>query len=167
MDFLIFQQINNFAGRNIYLDFFGIFCAKYLGYILIFVLFLFLIKNLKKYRPMVIKILGAVILSRFLITELIRFFWQKPRPFVENNVNLLINHLPTPSFPSGHAAFFFALSTVIYFYNKKTGILFLIASSLIAISRIFCGIHWPSDILTGTLIGVFSGWLVMRIFKKY
>jgi len=166
MDFLIFQQINNFAGRNIYLDFFGIFCAKYLGYILILILFLFLIKNFKKYLPTVIKILGAVILSRVLIAELIRFFWQRPRPFVENNVNLLINHSSTHSFPSGHATFFFALSTVVYFYNKKTGILFLVASSLIAVSRVFCGIHWPSDIIIGALVGIFSGWIIMKFFKK-
>ena len=167
MDYLIFQTINSFAGKNIYLDSLGVFFAKYLGYILVFFLFSFLFKNFIKYWPVVIKALGTAVLSRFVIAELIRFFWHRPRPFIENNVNLLLDHSASPSFPSGHAAFFFALSTVVYFYNKKAGILFLVASFLISISRVFCGIHWPSDILAGALIGVFSGWLVVKFFKKH
>jgi undecaprenyl-diphosphatase len=166
MDYLIFQIINDFAGKNIYLDSLGIFFAKYLGYVLGVILLLFLIKNLKKYWGVLVRAFGAAILARFGIVELIRFLWERPRPFIENNVNLLLKHSATSSFPSGHAAFFFGLSTVIYFYNKKAGILFLIASFLISISRVFCGIHWPSDIVVGALVGIFSGWLVMRIFKK-
>ena len=166
MDYLIFQQINSFAGKNICLDALGAFFAEYLGYVLVVVLVLFLIKNSKKYWGMLVRGFGAAILARFGITELIRFFWEKPRPFVENHVHLLIDKVDQASFPSGHAAFFFALSTIIYFYNKKAGLLFFLASFLISISRVFSGVHWPSDILVGALVGIFSGWLVMKIFKK-
>jgi len=166
VDFLIFQKLNSFAGKYICLDSFAVFCAECLGYILIAVLFLLLLKNSKKYWSIAIKGLGAALFARFVITELIRFLWARPRPFIENQVNLLLSHEPTASFPSGHAAFFFALSAVVYFYNKKTGILFFIASFLISLSRVFCGIHWPSDILAGAAVGIFSGWLIMKIFKK-
>jgi undecaprenyl-diphosphatase len=166
IDFYVFQQINQLAGKNIYLDALGIFFAKYLGYILAAILFCCLIRDSKKYWKMLVKGFGAAILARFGITELIRFLWERPRPFVENNINLLFSHSTTSSFPSGHAAFFFALSTVVYFYNKKAGFLFFLASFLISISRVFSGIHWPSDVLVGALIGIFSGWLVMKIFKK-
>lgn len=170
IDFVIFSKINSFAGKYVCLDFFAIFCAEYLGYFLIVILFLLLLKDFKKYWPMTLKGLGAAILARFGIVELIRFLWERPRPFIENHVNLIINHINSSSFPSGHAAFFFALSTVVYFYNKKTGTLFFIASFLISISRVFCGIHWPSDIIAGALIGIFSGWLVnhllLNFFKK-
>jgi undecaprenyl-diphosphatase len=165
VDFFIFQQINKFAGRWIILDSLGIFFAKYLGYFLIFFLLLFLIKNFKKYWPMVIQGFSAAILARLGFTELIRFLWPKPRPFIENHINLLLSHSVSSSFPSGHAAFFFALSTVIYSYNKKTGYLFFLASFLISISRVFVGIHWPSDILAGAVIGIFSGWLITLIKK--
>lgn len=166
MDYLIFQQINNFAGKNICLDSLGIFFAKYLGYVLVVILLLFLVKNSKKYWKMLAKSFGAAILARFGITELVRFYWERPRPFVENHVHLLLDKVNQASFPSGHAAFFFALSTVVYFYNKKAGLLFFLASFLISISRVFSGVHWPSDILVGVLVGVFSGWLVMKISNK-
>ena len=166
MDYLIFQQINNLALKNLYLDEVAIFCASFLGYILIGVLFILLIKNFKKYYKIATQAFISGIFARFIIVEIIRFIWHRPRPFISNSVNLLINHSPSASFPSGHAAFFFALSTLIYFYNKKTGILFLIVSFLISISRVFCGIHWPFDILAGALVGILSALIIKKIFGK-
>lgn len=179
MDFLIFQFINKLAGRYSLLDNLAVFFAEYLGYILILILFLFLLKDSKKYRPMIVKGFLAAIIARFGVVELIRFFWERQRPFVENNVNLLLSHEGTGSFPSGHAAFFFALATVIFLYEKKVypvpnrrfwcgaGILFFLASFLISISRVFAGVHWPSDILAGAIVGIFSGWLINKISKKF
>mgnify|MGYP001558745976 FL=1 len=58
------------------------------------------------------------------------------------------------SFPSGHATFFFALATAVYFYNKKWGIGFFIATIFITVSRVIAGIHYPSDIIGGAFIGI-------------
>ena len=167
-DFYIFQKINQFAGKSVCLDSTAIFFARYFEYFLILVLLLFLAKNLKKYRPMVVQAFVAAILSRFVITNIIRWFFPRPRPFIENHVNLLFNYNPLESsFPSGHAAFYFAVAAIVYSYNKKAGILFYVASFLISISRVFSGIHWPSDILAGALVGIFSGWLIIKIAKKF
>ncbi len=168
MNLIIFQKINQFALKWLWLDTLAIFFAQYFEYVLIFCLFLFLLINFKKYWRMVFQAFLAAIISRFVIVEIIRYFLPISRPFVENHVNLLIPYNPNESsFPSGHAAFYFALSTVIYSYNKKAGILFFLASFLIVISRVFVGIHWPSDILAGAIIGVFFGWLVNKISKKF
>lgn len=167
MDLIIFQQINQFAGKWVCLDAVGIFLVQYFEYILIFCFLLFLIVNVKKYWRMVVQAFLAAILARFVIVEIIRYFLPRNRPFVENSVNLLVSHSQESSFPSGHAAFYFALSTVIYSYNKKAGILFFLASFLIVISRVFVGIHWPSDILAGAIIGILVGWLVNKISKKF
>ncbi|TSC92409.1 MAG: PAP2 (Type 2 phosphatidic acid phosphatase) family protein, partial [Candidatus Berkelbacteria bacterium Licking1014_85] len=101
MDFLIFQRINNLAGKSVCFDSLAIFFAEYLGYVLVAVLLLFLLKDWKKYWQITAKAFGAAILARFGITELIRFFWDRPRPFLENQVNLLLSHEATSSFPSG------------------------------------------------------------------
>jgi len=166
LDFYLFQLINSWAGQYSWLDNLGVFFAKYFGYLLIFFLLLFLIKNFKKYWPMVVKSFGAAILARLVIVNIIRFFYYRPRPFIANQVNLLLSDEPTGSFPSGHAAFYFAISTIVFLFNKKAGTFFLIASFLISIARVFSGIHWPSDILTGALIGIFSGWLITKVFRK-
>jgi len=166
LDFYFFQLINSWAGQYSWLDNLGVFFAKYFGYLLIFFLLLFLIKNFKKYWPMVVKAFSAAILARLVIVNIIRFFYYRPRPFIANQVNLLLSDEPTGSFPSGHAAFYFAISTIVFLFNKKAGTFFLIASFLISIARVFSGIHWPSDILTGALIGIFSGWLITKVFRK-
>lgn len=166
MDYLIFQKLNSFVGRWPLLDSFAVFCAEYLGYVLVFILFIFFLKDSKKYKPILIKSLLAAIFSRFIVTEIIRFFWERPRPFVENSVNLLLEHSASPSFPSGHAAFFFGFSAMVYFHDKKTGIMFLIASFFVSIFRVYGGIHWPSDILAGALIGIISAYFINKIFSK-
>lgn len=166
LDLFLFEEINNFAGKYLWLDTFGIFFAQYFEYILIFFLILFLVKNFKKYLPTIVQAFGAAILARLVIVNAIRWLWSRPRPFIENNVNLLLNQTNQAAFPSGHAAFYFAIATVVYFYNKKAGLFFFLASFLISISRIFTGFHWPSDIIAGALVGIFSGWLINKIFRK-
>lgn len=168
LDFSIFQWINNVAGKNIWLDSLAIFFAEYFQYVVVLLLFLILVINRRKYLRMVIAAISAAIFSRFIVSEIARFIFPRSRPFVDNNVNLVIFHSSgEPSFPSGHASFFFALSTVIYFYNKKTGLLFYVASFLISISRVFVGIHWPSDILAGAIVGIFSGWFINKLSKRF
>ena len=167
MDYFLFQQINNLAEQWEYLDVISIFFAKYSGYVLILALLLFSARNYKKYWPIVAMAFSAAIVSRFVIAEIIRFFLPRLRPFVENQANLIISQSPAePSFPSGHASFYFALSTIIYGYHKKAGILFYIASFLISLGRVFVGVHWPSDIIAGSISGIIMGWALNIMFRK-
>ena len=167
MDLYLFHSINQFAFKNFWLDILGKFCAQYLGYVLILFLLLFLAVNFRKYWKMVIYAIVSAILARLVFVEIIRWLFPRQRPFMtDNNVNLLLNHYASSSFPSGHAAFFFAISTIVYFYNKKAGIWFLIGSFLIIIARVFVGVHWPSDVIMGALVGALSGWLVFSFLKK-
>ncbi len=166
MDLYFFNLINQFALRWVCLDALGIFFAKYFEYVLLACLLLFLVANFKKYWMMIIEAGAAAVLARLVIVNLVRLIAPRARPFVENNVNLLLSSNES-SFPSGHAAFYFAIATVVFFYNKKAGILFFVAAFLISIARVFVGIHWPTDILAGIIVGIFSGWLVQKISKKY
>lgn len=187
IDYIIFQLINNFAGRWAALDWLGIFAASYLQYIVVagLLIFWFLGKSKEeraKNLSLVGGTLGAVVLSRLVFTEFIRWFWFRPRPFVDHTVNLLITHANTGSFPSGHAAFFFALAMTVYIFEKKmypkpfdfaqsrfhqgVGLWLFSAAILISLARVFVGIHYPSDILVGVLVGLFSGWLVIKIYVK-
>ncbi len=165
LDFFLFQKINSFALKCFWLDSLAIFLANYLPYILFISLLIFLLWDFKKYWIIVAKSILAGVIARLGFVPLFHLFWPRPRPFIFNSPHLLLRHANTPSFPSGHAAFFFALSTVIYFYNKKAGIIFFFASILLSFFRVFCGIHWPSDIIFGAIIGIFSGFVIEKLIK--
>ena len=161
MDLYLFNLINQFALRCFWFDFLAIVLAEFLPYFLIIALIIFSLKDYKKYSKIVIEALVAAFFARFALVSFIRWVLPRARPFVNNNVNLLFEHQGS-SFPSGHAAFFFALSTIIYFYNKKIGALFFLTSILIVLARIFSGIHWPSDILAGAIVGIISGLVIKQ-----
>lgn len=175
----LFEKINELALKYFWLDTLAIFFAQYFEWILICFLILFLIKERKKFFYLFSGVFLSVLLSRGVITEIVRYFFPVSRPFVENNVNLLISHSALPAFPSGHAAFYFALATYVFLYNKKiypassrrlwcgVGVFFLLASFLISFSRIFVGIHWPLDILGGILVGVFSALTVWYFQQRF
>lgn len=168
IDLYIFNLINGFAGKWASLDYFAMFCAEYLAYVLVAILLLFLAINFKKYWKMVLEAIVAAVVTRFILTDFIRWLWFRPRPFVALHFPPLINQSPLEaSFPSGHASFFFALSTIVFYYNKKAGSLFYIGSFLIVIARVFVGIHWPSDVLAGALLGILMGYILNMLFRKH
>lgn len=162
MDYFLFQQINGLAGQWEWLNNLAIFFAKYFEYFLIISIFVIFLKKWK----IISQVFLAAIISRLGIVELIRWLWERPRPFVENNVNLLLERSASNSFPSGHASFYFAIAAVVYLYNKKIGKWFFAVSFLISIARVFSGIHWPSDILAGAFVGILCGWFIVKILKK-
>lgn len=149
-------MINNLAGKYFWLDRLAVFFSDYAGYILVAVLVLvFVFKPARLSRFMVWTAFISAVLSRWIITSAIRFFYHHPRPFEVLTVKQLILESGY-SFPSGHAAFYFALSTGIYFYNKKLGVVSFAVSTLMGLARIFVGVHWPADILAGGLVGIIS-----------
>lgn len=110
----------------------------------------------------------AALISRFVFVEIIRYFYDRPRPFeVLEGARQIIEHSTGGSFPSGHAAFFFALATGVFFYKKWWGVLFYALALAISFSRVLAGIHWPTDILGGAVAGVISAWLVDFFIKKF
>lgn len=173
-DLKIFQAINSLANQSKILDTLGIFLAEYLPYLLILLLLSFLFwpkKDRIKNRTMVLISVVAALFARFVVKNIILLFYACPRPFVSLPLtNKLVSASPAEnlqSFPSGHAIFFFALSAVIYSFNKKLGIFFLICSTLMGIARIFIGVHWPSDILAGAVLGIIVGVIVKWLYAKY
>lgn len=167
-DYYLFQQINNFAGKFFWLDKTAVFCASYLQYFLLagLLVFLFFEKEKNKNRLMVLGALLSAGVSRLFFANIIRWIHYRPRPFLVHQVHQLVNHDLESSFPSGHAAFFFALAMFVYFYNQRAGKWFFLGALLMGVARVFVGIHYPLDILGGAVVGIFTGWLIEIIFKK-
>ncbi|MEK7657997.1 MAG: phosphatase PAP2 family protein [Patescibacteria group bacterium] len=165
MDLYFFKLINSLAGRLWPIDWFAVFFADYFGYFLILiVLILFLReKNWRKRIYFFSLAFISLILSRGIITEIIRFFYERQRPFLFLGFQPLLDYVQNGSFPSGHAAFFFALALTVFYFNKLWGWRFLAMATVISLARIFVGVHWPSDVLAGAFIGLGSVFLIRQI----
>jgi len=153
------------------LDALGIFLASYFQYFVGGALPLFLLVKDKKARIKNLWFIGlaflAALVSRYIFTSALHHVFFRPRPFAAHEIlQLIVYDGAKSSFPSGHAAFFFALATVVFLYNRKAGWCFFTASFLISLARIYVGVHYPSDIIGGALIGVLVGWGVWGVFKR-
>jgi undecaprenyl-diphosphatase len=169
MDLEIFKLLHGLVGQSAFLDQVIVFCASYLAYILgaIFVGFLVLSQMERSQRWELFWLsVASTLLARGVLTELIRHFYHRPRPFLALNFTPLFSDSAW-SFPSGHATFFFALSTAVYLYNRRWGAWFFAVSALITLARVAAGVHYPSDILAGAIIGIASTWLIYSVFKTY
>ncbi len=81
--------------------------------------------------------------------------------------DLLFVHPETSySFPSGHSLASFEIATTVFLQNKKIGIPLLVFAALIAFSRMYIYVHYPTDVITGALMGVGIGFLGCFITKK-
>ncbi|HEY4715118.1 MAG TPA: phosphatase PAP2 family protein [Candidatus Paceibacterota bacterium] len=101
------------------------------------------------------------------VSTLLKNLIDHPRPYaVLDGVNKLFSADDPYSFPSGHATFFSALATVIYFHHKRLGLWLALAALLIGFARVMAGIHFPSDVLTGFGLGILVAGLVAYLRKK-
>ena len=173
-DIKIFQVLNRLANQSKVIDVLGIFFAEYLAYFLVAFLLFFLFwpkKDRIKNRAMILVSMVAALVARFLVKNIILLFYDRPRPYVNLPLAhklIYINPIENlQSFPSGHALFFFALSAVVYSFNKKLGIFFFICSTIISLARVFVGVHWPSDIITGAVLGIITGVIINWFYKNY
>ena len=89
--------------------------------------------------------------------------------WVDQNVKLLIKLPDDYSFPSGHTMNGITASLCLFFYYHKAGIGAIVVACIIAFSRMYLFVHWPTDILAGCLLGavdaVISFFVVKKIFE--
>lgn len=81
-------------------------------------------------------------------------------------IQLLISAPTDYSFPSGHTLASFEGAVVLTLYNKKLGIPALVLASLIAFSRLYLYVHYPTDVLAALIMGVAIAFLAKYITEK-
>jgi undecaprenyl-diphosphatase len=100
-----------------------------------------------------------------LANQVIAQIWHRPRPYQDHPLGILPLLTPShdPSFPSDHATAAFAIAFGILFVARRTGWLFVAWATLIAASRVLAGMHYPTDVLAGAVIGLGAGFLTARV----
>ena len=122
----------------------------------------------KKYRFWGFALIGAVAAVGLFNEVILKAIVARPRPFVADpSIQLLISAPTGYSFPSGHAGCAFAAATVIAFMpigrGWKAGAWVL--AVLLAFSRLYLQVHYPTDVLVGAAIGVLYGIIAVKVGK--
>jgi membrane-associated phospholipid phosphatase len=113
--------------------------------------------------------IGATLLTSTIITTTLKFTIDRDRPFVTYPDIQKLTGGGSPSFPSGHTSEAFATATSLSLAFPKW---YVIAPSMLwasaaGYSRMHLGVHYPSDVLVGALIGSGSAWLCHELNKRY
>ncbi len=128
------------------------------------ILFLFF----RKTRKLGVTCGVSLFIEYLMINVTIKHLVGRPRPYAVNEAIHYITTRPSDnSFPSGHTGGAFAFASVLlYMLPKKVGIPVIIVATLIGISRLYLGVHYPTDILAGCIIGMFTGFIAKLIVEK-
>ncbi|MBO4261185.1 MAG: phosphatase PAP2 family protein [Clostridia bacterium] len=141
-----------------------------LGEPVVFIVFCLILLIPKRTRKMGIQItlalLGGVIIGNLILKNAI----ARPRPYTMpgaaiDAAHLLIKQPSDYSFPSGHALASFNAALIVFYNNKRWGILALFGAVVMSFSRMYVFVHYPTDIIGGMLIAVFSSLIMYNVCK--
>jgi len=131
----------------------------------------------KKSKKKVIKGGGILFLSLLLssiVLHILKEGINRPRPLsLYPQIEVIGPPLKRASFPSGHSQVAFCVATVLVFFFPEWRLRFVIyiLAGLVGISRIYLGVHFPSDVLAGGILGYAGGkggiFLSKKIWREY
>lgn len=130
----------------------------------------------KKYKKAGLTMAIALILSLIFCNGIMKHLWARPRAFWVVGQNFVVgnefenlygifNSIHDYSFPSGHSSASFAAAVSIFMWRKKEGSAALVLAALIAFSRLYFTVHYPTDVLVGTITGALYGVAAYFIVK--
>lgn len=106
----------------------------------------------------------VAILTVTWLSPVLKSFFHRPRPYIYwEHVNVIFSKPWGGAFPSGHTAIVFAAAFILaHYYPRKMRWTFVLAA-WVAITRIYVGVHYPTDLLGGALLGAACAWFAWRL----
>ena len=141
---------------------------KPIGIVILAILWLLLLtKGGRPGRIAALLLVPTIILSDQLNSSFLKFLIDRPRPCHElTNVHLLVGCGSGYSFPSSHAVNNFAGAMVLSYFLPRWTWGFFCYASVIAFTRIYVGVHYPSDVLAGAMVGLILGFIMIVAFRQ-
>ncbi|OFD51490.1 undecaprenyl-diphosphatase [Bacillus mycoides] len=162
-----FRAINDLGKQYPSLNSTMTFVAEYMVYFLALIIIAYWFTRSTQNRMMIVQAMVAFVTAE-VIGKIAGKFYSNYQPFaVLPDVNKLVDHAVDNSFPSDHTILFFSICFSFWLVHKKVGWLWIALAFCVAISRIWVGVHYPFDVVTGALLGsisaLFSYWLTPKI----
>jgi len=171
VDTRLFQWVNGLAGHQRYADGLMSAFARFGPFVLVglFVALWFERgpREERTARQKAAVIAAAASLLALAINQVISHLWLRPRPYVGHPTTLLLHVTRDPSFPSDHAAFCFAIATVLALLSWRTGIWALLSAGVVVFSRVYVGEHYVTDVVAGALIGAACGASLYAVSARF
>lgn len=101
--------------------------------------------------------ISAILMTTLIGEGIVKNIVRRQRPFKEKEKELLISKPITYSFPSGHTASSFAALTIFIQMNNTVALLAAPIATMIAFSRIYLRVHYPTDVIFGVILGCLCG----------
>lgn len=121
----------------------------------------------KPYREIGNIVVLTLIISTIVGEGIVKHIVRRARPCnFYNNFNLLIEKPLSYSFPSGHTLSSFAVAEVLSKYWSQYKFIFIGIALLIALSRLYLYVHYPTDVIAGIVIGILCSKLVFMILQR-
>ncbi len=112
----------------------------------------------KRTRKVGVVFLIFLAIEHYGVNTTIKHYVNRPRPFIQDStVPLLIKAPTSTSFPSGHTSSSFFSATFLYRYKKYLGVPAILLAVIIAFSRMYFFVHFPTDVLVGMIEGILLG----------
>ncbi len=148
------------------MDYLFILGAKYLYLVIIVIAIIYFIREKKGIQKQIVTV-GSIILSlSYVIAKISSFLFYNPRPFVVEKITPLVFHIADNGFPSDHTLLSSSVAFIIFSFNKKLGIILIVLTLLVGLSRVYVGIHHFIDIIGSVIIAGIVTALVCSFFKK-
>ncbi len=109
------------------------------------------------------------LLVAYLINDwVIKILVERPRPYtVIEGLTILVAPLKSFSFPSGHTNSSFAAAMALTLAFGRKGAYAYILAVLIALSRCYVGVHYPSDVVAGAIVGTLVSLATYKLLQRY
>ncbi|HEY8364332.1 MAG TPA: phosphatase PAP2 family protein [Haloplasmataceae bacterium] len=167
LDYQILDFIQEFL-RSDHMDKIMVFFTKLGDYGIIWIIICAILLISPKTRYIGFIGLVSLLFSLIINDYILKNIFDRTRPYVGIDIDLLIPKLESSSFPSGHTSSSFAAALVFNkYFRKPYSYLALLLAAIIAFSRLYLYVHFPTDVLFGIVSGFLCSLLAIILFDQY
>ena len=134
---------------------------------IIWILWAFVLICIRKYRTCGIKMLAGMLMGLIIGNLILKNLVARDRPcWIDTDILMLISVPEDYSFPSGHTLASTISAVILMQEDKELGIPAVMLAVLIAFSRMYLFVHFPTDILGGLILGLIIGFSVNPVWNR-
>lgn len=164
--------LNGFVGRSALVDalmeaLVSDYLVPVLGSLVLLGLWFTGSSDVERYRNQLVTLTGGIAVGFANALVTIANVWTfRDRPFVDLDINLHFYAPTDSSFPANPASVGFAIATVVWVRHRRLGTALYVLAALWGLARVYAGVHYPTDILGGAVIGAIAALLATALVRR-